>query len=174
MELILPSKNLLVPQRSFIFDNPILFQQFRNGKLIDEELLKNGVTTVGKNALLDIMFRAQTQLTDWYTGLINNSGFSALADADTMASHSGWTEWTSYDEATRVQWSPGAASSAAITNSSAMTFNINATGTLYGAFFNSVSTKSGTTGTLWATAAFNTTKPVTSGDQIKLTYTVSC
>ncbi len=171
MELIVPKNELWLPLK---FDNPIKFELYRGGKLIDVDYLKNGVVTVGKNALLDIMFRAQTQLTAWYCGLINNSGFSALAAADTMASHSGWAEWTSYDQADRVQWSPGAAAGGAITNSTAMTFDINASGTLYGAFFASNNTKGGTSGTLWATGAFNTIKPVSSGDQVKLTYTVSC
>lgn len=156
------------------FKNPLIFEQFRDGELIDKEICYNGIVTVGKNSLLDVAFRAQTQLTAWYVSLINNSGFSALADADTMSSHAGWTEFTSYDESTRVQWSPGAAAAGAITNASAMTFTINATGTLYGAFITSGSAKSGTAGTLWATAAFNTAKPVSNGDEIKITYTVSC
>jgi hypothetical protein len=54
-----------------------------------------------------------------------------------------------------------------------MTFTINASATLYGLFISSVSTKSGTTGTLWATAAFTSTKAVSSGDTLKITYTVS-
>lgn len=157
-----------------VFKNPLIVEHFRGGELLDKELCYNGIVTVGKNSLLDVTFRNQAQLASWYTGLIDNSGFSALNAADTMSSHAGWTEFTTYDQSTRVQWSPGAAASAAITNASAMTFDINATGTLYGAFITSGSAKSGTAGTLWATAAFNTTKPVTSGDQIKITYTVSC
>lgn len=159
-----------------IFDkvNPVIVEHYRDGQLLSREQTHNGITTEGKNSLLDIMFRAQTQLTAWYFGLIDNAGFTALAAADTMASHSGWTESVAYSDSTRQQWSPDAAASGAITNSTAVTFNINATATLYGMFITSNSTKNGTTGKLWATAAFSATKSVINGDQIKLTYNLSC
>lgn len=146
---------------------------FRNGEKIDEESFNNGIVTVGKNSLLDVAFRAQTQLTAWYAGLIDNSGFSALSASDTMSSHTGWTESTAYSDSTRISWSPGAASSGSITNGTAMTFNINGTATLYGCFIVSNSTKGGTSGTLWSTAAFSSTKSVVNGDQVKLTYTLN-
>jgi hypothetical protein len=159
-----------------IFDkvNPIWVEHWRDGELLSKELTHNGIVTEGKNSILNVMFRATTQLTTWYFGLINNSGFTALADADTMSSHGGWAEAAGYSETTRQQWLPDAAASGAVTNSTAATFNINATATLYGLFLASNSTKSGTTGVLWATAAFASTKSVVSGDQIKLTYNLSC
>lgn len=181
-KLILPENGILVPKREIIMPgvnhqlftrgNPVIFQHFRKGRLIDEETVMNGITTAGKNSLLDIMFRAQTQLTAWYFGLIDNAGFTALADADVANSHTGWVEVTTYDEATRPQWSPDAAASAAISNTTAVTFNINATKTLNGMFIISQNTKGGTTGILWATASFSTTKPVADDDQIKLTYQI--
>jgi hypothetical protein len=156
----------------FVMYNPILFQQFRDGQLIDEEITHNGVTVGGKNSLFNIMFGAGTQITTWYFGLIDNSATTTNDTTDTMGSHA-WAENTAYAETTRQQWSPGSASSASITNGTAATFTVNATGTLYGMFVVSNSTKGGTTGTLWSTAAFNTTKSVASGDTVKLTYTLS-
>lgn len=150
------------------------FDLYRKGRLIDHEDYTNAIVTVGKNKLLDVMFGAGTQITSWYMGLVNNAGFSAFSAADTMASHAGWSEATGYTESTRQQWSPGAASSGSVTNSSAVVFSINATATLYGAFITSVNTKSGTTGTLWSEGAFSSTKPVVNGDSVRLTYTVSC
>lgn len=152
--------------------NPVIYQQYRNGKLIDEDVTHNGVTIGGKNSLFNIMFGAATQITAWYFGLIDNSGTTTNDTTDTMGSHS-FVENVAYAETTRQQWSPGSASSGSITNSSAATFTVNATGTLYGMFVVSVSTKSSTTGTLWSTAAFSTTKSVASGDTVKLTYTLS-
>lgn len=160
-------------QRILTNVNPVIFEHFRDGKLIDREVTHNGIVTVGKNALFDIMFRAQTQLTAWFFGLIDNASYSALSDADTMSSHAGWIECTSYDESTRPQWSPDAASAGAITNSTAVTFNISATKTLKGMFIASNSTKGGSTGTLWATALFSADKSVVDNDQIKLTYQLS-
>ena len=152
--------------------NPVLYQQFRNGVLIDEDLTHNGITVGGKNSLFNIMFGGGSQITTWYFGLIDNSATTLNDSTDTMGSHS-WAENTAYAETVRQTWSPGSASAASITNATAATFTINATGTLYGMFVVSNNTKSGTTGTLWSTAAFSTTKSVASGDTVKLTYTLS-
>ncbi len=90
-----------------------------------------------------------------------------------MSSHAGWTEFTTYSDATRVAWTTVAAASESITNTTVSTFNINGSGTVKGIFVTSVSTKSGTTGTLWSTAAFTSPVPVSNGDQLKITYTVN-
>jgi hypothetical protein len=137
--------------------------------------LHNDITNEGKNTILDVMFKDGTQIasTSWYLGLISNSGYSALAAGDTMSSHTGWTEFTGYSQSTRVAWGPGAASGQSTTNATPATFDINATGTLKGIFVTSNSTKSGTTGKLWATGLFAADVPVSNGDQMKITYTVS-
>lgn len=173
-KLILPPNEIFIPsQRILDKVNPVIVEHFRKGKLLSREVTHNGITTVGKNSLFDVAFRAQTQLTAWYFGLIDNASYSALAAGDTMSSHAGWIEVTAYDESTRPQWSPDAASGGAITNSTAVTFNINATKTLKGMFVVSNSTKGGTSGVLWATALFNSDKSVVDDDQIKLTYQLS-
>lgn len=133
----------------------------------------NGVTDVGMNAMLDVVFHSGSQVTTWYIGLIDNASFTALAAADTMSSHSGWIEATIYSESVRQTWGAGAASSRVTTNSAQATFSINSSGTLKGVFLTSVSTKSGTTGTLHSTAAFGSNITVTNGDSVKITYTVS-
>lgn len=173
-ELLLPNEETLLPQKLFQRGNPVILEHFRQGKLIDRCVSFNGIVTVGKNSLLDVYFRNQTQLSAWYQGLIDNSGFSALSDSDTMGLHAGWTEFTTYSQSTRPQWSPVAAASGSITNTTSVTFDITGTGTLYGMFMTSNSTKSGTSGTLWATAAFSAAKSVVNGDQVKLTYTLNC
>lgn len=148
----------------------------RDGQVVQSLVTHNDITNEGKNELLDIMFSDGTQIaaSSWYIGFISLSGYTALAAADTMASHGGWTEFTGYSQATRVAWGPGAPSSQSITNASPATFDINASGTVKGVFVTSNSTKSGTTGKLWATALFSTGDvPVVNGDQLKITYTVS-
>ena len=47
----------------------------------------------------------------WFVGHISLTSFTALAAADTMASHTGWTEFTGYSQSTRVAWASGAAAS---------------------------------------------------------------
>lgn len=152
-----------------------LFQleHWRDGKKIGFYEFPNGITTVGKNHILDVGFHGSSATATWYIGLVDNSGFTAFADADTMSSHTGWAESTAYTEATRPAWTEGAASAGSITNSSSVDFSINATAAIKGIFITSVNTKSGTTGVLWATAAFASVLNVINGDTIKVTYTVS-
>jgi hypothetical protein len=134
----------------------------------------NGITDEGMNSLLDVHFHAATQITTWYIGLVDNSGWSAFADADTLSSHAGWSEFTSYTEANRVTWAEDAASSRSISNSTTADFSINATGNVKGIFVSSNNVKTtGTTGTLWSTAAFSSVVATANGDTLKVTYTVS-
>lgn len=156
-----------------MFNNYFKVEHWRKGKLLDVIVEKNLVTNAGKNALLDIMFHGSTQITTWYLGLINNTGYTAVSAADTMASHAGWSEFTAYDESVRQTWTEAAASSQSITSSSVATFTINGTGEVRGSFLNSVSTKSGTTGTLWAATLFPSVVSVESADSLKVTYTVN-
>jgi hypothetical protein len=143
-----------------------------------EEAVKNGVTDVGIASFLNVYLRAQTQLSNWYIGLIDNAGFTALAAGDTMASHGGWSEVASanYSDSTRVLWSAGAASGGAVVNGTTSDFHmVNGSAlTVKGLFLVSDSTKLGTAGVLFATAAFTGgTQVVNNGDTLKVTYTVS-
>jgi len=150
-------------------------EHYREGKLIGTYDIPNGIVNVGKDDILDVYFSDATQTTgtNWVIGLISNSGYTGIASSDTMASHAGWSEFTSYSESNRVAWGQGAPSAQSITNASPATFNINGSGTVKGIFTVNNNTKSGSTGTLWATALFSADVPVTSGDQLKVTYTVS-
>jgi hypothetical protein len=150
-----------------------LVEHIRNGVVIASFLVPNGITDVGLNHILNTEFDAGTQVTTWYIGLVDNASFSAFATADTMASHAGWLEATGYSESVRQTWGAGAASARSITNATAATFSINGSATLKGVFITTNSTKSGTTGTLWSTAAFASTVSVINGDSMKITYTVS-
>lgn len=145
-----------------------------DGKVRWRDKAKNGVTNTALNSVLDVYLGNQTQIASWYIGLVDNSGFSAFAAADTASSHSGWSETTAYTESTRPQWSPAAASSQSVTNTSTVDFSINATKTIRGLFLISNSTKGGTSGTLFSTASFSGgNQSVNSGDTLKVTYTVS-
>lgn len=145
----------------------------KEGNLKAVYRVPNGIVDVGLNKILEDMFNGGTQSTTWYIGLVNNSGFSAFANADTMASHAGWTESTDYTETARPEWTAGTAASRSITNASTVDFSINATVTLKGIFIVNNATKSGTAGTLWSTAAFASNVSAVNGDTLKITYTVS-
>ena len=149
------------------------FKQIRDGKVIDEWDAWNKVPNVGLDHILATEFTAGAQITSWYVGLTNASPTPAAAD--TMASHSGWTENVSYSEANRPAYT-GVESTQAVTNSaSPATFTINAgSQTIGGAFVTSGNGKSGTTGTLACVAAFSGgNRTPASGDQIVVTYTYS-
>lgn len=139
-----------------------------------EDDIKNLVTTVGKNHALDTELAGSAYTAAWYIGLISSVSYTAISAADTMASHAGWTEDASYSNSTRVAPSFAAASAGSKATSSAAAFNINATATIKGCFLNSVSTKSGTTGTLFSAGLFSGgDKAVASGDTLNISYTLS-
>jgi len=143
------------------------------GKLKHRFVAPNGIVNGGKNHALDAVFDGGGQIANWYIGIINNSPVPTLNAADTMLSHAGWVEFTTYSEGTRVEWAPDAAASQQIANSVVRTFTISTAGTVYGLFITSDSTKSGTAGTLWSTAAFDSTLTLAISDTIKVTYTIT-
>jgi len=143
----------------------------KDGVVKHTEEFDNGVTTLGKNLMLDVMFHGTTAVGTWYIGLIDSSGYTAVAAADTMTSKA-WNEFTTFDGTpTRPAWTEGAASAGSITSSSVSTFTIAGSGTLRGIFV--VSADSGTSCTLWSTALFAAATAVADDDQIKITYTVN-
>lgn len=143
----------------------------RFGAVRWEERFKNGVCNAALTNLLDVYMRQQANST-WYIGLIDGSGYTALAAADTAASHAGWAESSDYTAATRQAWAPSAAASQSITNSTPVTLTINATKTLKGAFLISESTKGGVAGTLLCTGLFTQgDRSVVNLDTLAITYT---
>jgi hypothetical protein len=122
-----------------------------NGVLIETIEWQNLIVNAGLDQLLG---GGLTGGGPWYLGL--TSGTPTVAAADTMASHAGWTEVAGYDETTRLAWTPGTVAGQLVNNNAAaavFTITANST-TLGGAFLTNSSTKSGTTGLLFAAGAF--------------------
>ncbi len=159
-------------------------EHWRAGKKIAVYDVPNAIVNEGKNQLLNVQFNSATPITAWYIGLIDGSGTPVLAATDIYAHISngnGWNENTAYSNATRPQWTLGASSGQSVTNSNPAVFNINATGSIYGMFVVGGGSTPSTIGdhagggTLWGAAAFTSgTVSVANGDQLKVTYTVSC
>jgi len=146
-------------------------EHYRKGILIARHQFKNGVTIEGLDDLLGVAFRNQTQIPNWYFGLINNAGTPVLSSSDTMASHAGWAESADYDELTRRDWTPSVSGDAKIVNTSYPTFTINTTVTIAGIFIASDDTKSGSSGVLWSTGFFdNGTIALVTADVLKTYY----
>jgi len=123
------------------------------------------------NHVLSSTLDGGTQITAWYVGL---KGAGSAAAGDTMASHSGWTEVTDYSQSVRQTLTLGTAAAGSIDNTaSKATYSINGTATVAGAFINSDSTKSGTTGTLYGVVDFSSSRSVISGDTLEVTVTLT-
>ena len=149
-----------------------------------EESFPNLVVNVGKADLLNKYFTGTSYTAAWYLGLVDGASSPTYNAADTMASHSGWTENVGYSQSTRPAAAFGAASASGggagsagtgTISTSATAFSINASGTIAGAFLTTVSTKSGTTGTLYSAGSFTTgNRAVLNGDTLNVTYTANC
>lgn len=146
------------------------WDRFADGSIGNECVFRNMATTVGLNSMGDVYFRNQTQLPSWYGLIINNSGYTGVAAGDTMGSHGGWTEFQSFDEATRPQWSPDASASGVLINSTVMTFTPSSGGQAKGFALASNSTKGGNTGVLWATAVEDSARTLTTGVPFQSIY----
>lgn len=147
-----------------------------------EDEFHNLVTTAGKNLFLDSFISGSsfTQVGP-YMGLISSVSYSAIAAADTMASHAGWTEAGSTNAPTFAArgtpaWS--AASAGAKATSSAVSFTMTGAGTLKGCFLvlytGAVTTLMSTAGTLFSAGLFTGgDQVVSSGNVVTVTYSLS-
>lgn len=151
----------------------------KDGKLKWEAKSKNLVVNVGLQYMAGTALTSVTQITTWYLGLYGAGASNTPAASDTMSSHAGWTENTTYSNANRVTAVFATATTAnpsIVTNAaSPAAFNINGTTTIGGAFLTSSNTKGGTTGTLFSAADFGSPgdRSVVSGDTLSVTYQFS-
>lgn len=141
-----------------------------DGSLAWMASLPNGIATAGITDLLSAGFAGGAQRT-WYLGLINNSGYSALSPSDTMSSHAGWSELSSYSAGTRPAWSLSVNGGVAA-SSAAAAFTASGDVSVRGMFLSSNSTKGGTTGILWSTALFGSARTLLSGQTLNVNYTL--
>jgi hypothetical protein len=145
------------------------------GNLKWTESFRNTVVTAGKNDILDKYFKGSSYSATWFVGLIQSDNYSAIAAGDTMASHAGWEECTSYDESVRQTLTLGTVASGSVNNSaSKAVFTISATKTVKGAFLVTNSTKGGTTGTLYSAGLFSGgDRAVVDNDVLNVTVTLT-
>jgi hypothetical protein len=151
----------------------------KDGNLKWKAETPNLVVNVGLQYMAGSALTSTTQITTWYLGLYGAGSSNSPAAGDTMSSHIGWTENTTYSNANRPTATLAAATNAnpsVVTNSaSPATFNINGTTTIGGAFLTSSNTKGGTTGTLFSAADFQAPgdRSVVNGDTLNVSYSFS-
>lgn len=147
----------------------------KDGNLKWSDTNHNLVVNVGLQYMAGVALTSTAQITTWYVGLYGAGASNTPAAIDTLASHAGWTEVTPYS-GNRPAITFVAATNAnpsVVTNSTAVSFSINATQTVGGAFL--CSANSGTSGTLFSAADFSSPgdRSVVSGDTLNVTYTMS-
>lgn len=146
-----------------------------DGKVKWTEEIDNLVTNVGRADVINRYFKLSALPANWFIGLIDNASFSAVANADTLASHAGWLESTAYT-GSRKTWTGGSVTgttTASVDNSASPgAFAINATATINGCFLCDAS--SGTSGILYSAASFSGgNRAVVSGDTLNVTATLT-
>lgn len=142
-----------------------------DGSIRWTEETKNLVTYQGIQKVLDDVFAGGTdaRVLTWYLGLCAASPTPAATD--TLASHVGWTEFTSYS-GDRKAWTE-VRTAQQMTNSAAKaTFTLTADGcTIGGAFLCGAAT--GTSAPLMSVSAFASNKSGDTNDVLEVTYTFS-
>jgi hypothetical protein len=149
----------------------------KDGNLKWDEKAHNLVVNEGLQDMNDEYFKGSGYTAAWYIGLVTGPGAgNTYAAADTLASHSGWTENTDYtgNRKTATFGTPTTADPSVIENSgSPAQFVMSGTATIAGAFLASVDT--GTSGVLFSVSNFQAPgdRSVVSGDTINVTYEFS-
>jgi hypothetical protein len=122
-------------------------------------------------------FKGSSYTAAFYLGLITGpASATTFAAADTLASHAGWTEFSSYSgsrKAVTFGTPTTAAPSVIDSTGSPSSFAITGTATVAGAFICTVA--SGTSGILFSEADFDSPgdRNVVSGDTLNVSYTFS-
>ena len=148
----------------------------KDGNLKWEDTAHNLVVNEGLQDMNAKYFTGSTYSATWYLGLVNNSPSPSYAAGDTLATHAGWSETTSYSGNRKAVTfgSPTLADPSVIDNSgSPASFSITGTVTVAGAFLASVAT--GTSGILFSVSTFQApgARSVVSGDTLTVTYQFS-
>jgi hypothetical protein len=156
----------------------------KDGNLKWQDENHNLVVNAGLQYMCGAALTSTSQITTWYVGLYGSGATNSPNATDTMASHGaqgagGWTEVTTYSNATRPACTFAAATlanpSVATNTASPASFSMNGTATIGGAFLVSNNTVGGTTGVLFSAADFSSPgdRNVVLGDTLNITYTLS-
>ena len=185
--LITPRPGLLYPR------GELLYRLRRDDRVLAAGRTRNMVVNEGKNDFLNMIFNGGTTQgmasLDWWLGIVDSSGFSAFDVTDGLTSHAGWSEFTDYtpvlpslysgqESTSRGYWWRGGASAGEVlgtdgTGDNTFTFSNGTTKMLQGIFVTTDQTRDGTSGIIWATAAFTSPITVNDGDVMDLYYNVS-
>jgi len=143
-----------------------------NEKWVD--IAPNLVVNTGLQDMNTKFFTGSAYTAAWYIGLVNGtSTTTTFSGGDTLATHAGWTENSSYAgnrKAASFSTATLADPSNINNSASAASFTMSANATIAGAFLANVAT--GTSGLLFSAADFQSPgdRTVVSGDVLNITY----
>jgi hypothetical protein len=161
-------QGMWLPQR-LAFGGEYHCKHIRDGKIIDEFDAANLVVNQGLDHILSVEFAAAAQITSWFLGIF--SGNYTPVAGDTAATFpASATESVAYTNATRPAFTVVEATQNVTNAAAPATFTFNAGATIYGGFLSSSSAKGGTGGILFSAAQFASSKVMSSGDQLLMTY----
>ena len=146
----------------------------KDGNVKWVDIAPNLVVNTGLQDMNTKYFSGSSYTAAWYIGLVNgNAASTTYSGGDTLASHAGWTENSSYS-GNRKAMTFGAATlnnpSNINNSSSTASFTMNATANIAGAFVCNVATTN--TGLLFSAADFQSPgdRSVVNGDVLNVTY----
>ena len=149
----------------------------KDGNLKWEADMTNLVVNTGLQDMNNKYFKGSTYTASFFLGLVTGpASATTYAAADTLASHAGWTEFTSYSgsrKAVTFGTPTTAAPSVIDSTGSPSSFAITGTAVVAGAFICTVA--SGTSGILFSEADFDSPgdRSVVNGDTLNVSYTFS-
>lgn len=151
------------------------------GNVLAEIGFDNLITTVGKNLLLDQALAGSAYTAAEFMGLISSASFTAVAAADTMASHGGWLESGGANAPTmsssRQAMTWNAATSGVKGVAAASSFVFTGSGTVQGAFIvggsGASATVANTSGVLISAGTLVAAQPVISGNTLTVSYSLT-
>lgn len=166
---------LLFPLQKVFVGGAFEDEHRRGGDLIGRGLGPNIIPTQGLNHLLDVIAHGTTPINPWNVGLFQTNT-NPPANLTGTNFHATLTEFTAYDETTRVAFNEGAAVNGVLDNASnRAVFTINATGTVYGGALLSASAKlaNGAGDLCLAAAKFAASRNVVDDDELAVKYTLT-
>ena len=140
----------------------------KRGFVLRRASARNLVTTAGKNYAGALLLPNGT----WFVG---QKGSGAVSASDTMSSHAGWSELTTYTQAARPALTLGSWSAGVADNTSSPAIFTAPSGglTFHGFIVVNNSTKGGTSGTLYSVADHSSPQAISAGLALRQTLTAT-
>ena len=163
-----------LPAQSLHLGGAFHFEQYRNGKLIDEWDSKNVVTNAGINHALNVVFAGATPVSPWYVSIFVNAYTPIITDTSANFVADAGEATDKYSESARPAFVEAASTAKSITNAANKAqFTCSTAATINGAALYSSAIKGSTSDILMAASRFATGKPMEVGDLLLVTYTIN-